>query len=53
MRGLSEERQPRILAVDDQEENLDLLEAFLTVHDYQVIRARDGRGPGSGGPGVP
>jgi putative two-component system response regulator len=43
MRGLSEERQPRILVVDDQEENLDLLEAFLTVHDYQVIRARDGR----------
>lgn len=43
MRGLSEERQPRILVVDDQEENLDLLEAILTVHDYQVIRARDGR----------
>lgn len=43
MRGLSEDRQPRILVVDDQEENLDLLEAFLGVHDYQVIRARDGR----------
>jgi putative two-component system response regulator len=43
MRGLSEERQPRVLVVDDQEENLDLLEAFLTVHNYQVIRARDGR----------
>lgn len=43
MKGPSEERQPRILVVDDQEENLNLLEAFLTVHDYQVIRARDGQ----------
>jgi putative two-component system response regulator len=37
------ERQPRILVVDDQEENLDLLEAFLGVHDYRVTRARNGR----------
>ncbi len=43
MTGLSEERQPRILVVDDQEENLDLLEAFLSVHDYEVVRARDGQ----------
>src|SRR3972149_1753032 len=41
--GRSEEHQPRILIVDDQEENLDLLEAFLSVHDYQVVQARDGR----------
>jgi len=41
--GRSEEHQPRILIVDDQEETLDLLEAFLSVHDYQVVRARDGR----------
>jgi len=41
--GLPEERQLRILVVDDQEENLDLLEAFLSVHDYHVIRARDGQ----------
>jgi putative two-component system response regulator len=29
--------------VDDQEENLDLLEAFLSVHQYEVIRARNGK----------
>ncbi len=38
-----EERRPHILVVDDQEDNLDLLEAFLSVHDYRIIRARDGR----------
>lgn len=37
-----EERRPRILVVDDQEDNLDLLEAFLSVHDYQIVRARNG-----------
>ncbi|MFQ5883065.1 MAG: HD domain-containing phosphohydrolase [Candidatus Methylomirabilales bacterium] len=42
MTSLPEERQPRILIVDDQEENLELLEALLGVHGYQVTRARDG-----------
>ncbi|MBW8056510.1 MAG: response regulator [candidate division NC10 bacterium] len=43
MTGLYEEQRPRILVVDDQEENLDLLEAFLEVHDYEVTRARNGQ----------
>ena len=43
MTDLPEERQPRILVVDDQEENLELLEAFLNVHDYQIVQARNGR----------
>ncbi|MFQ5847233.1 MAG: HD-GYP domain-containing protein [Candidatus Methylomirabilales bacterium] len=43
MAGLREERRPRVLVVDDQEENLDLLEAFLGVHDFEVVRARDGQ----------
>ncbi|MFQ5989789.1 MAG: HD domain-containing phosphohydrolase [Candidatus Methylomirabilales bacterium] len=43
MTELREEQQPRILVVDDQEENLELLEALLSVHDYQIIRARNGQ----------
>ena len=43
MTSLYEEQRPRILVVDDQEENLDLLEAFLEVHDYEVTRARNGQ----------
>ncbi len=43
MTDLREEGQPRILVVDDQEENLELLEALLSVHDYQIIRARNGQ----------
>ena len=43
MSDLAEDRKPRILVVDEQEENLDLLEAFLGVHPYQVIQARDGQ----------
>lgn len=43
MTGRPQERHPRILVVDDQEENLELLEAFLSVHDYEVVRARNGQ----------
>jgi len=39
---MREELQPRILVVDDQEENLDLLEGFLTSWGYHVVRARRG-----------
>ncbi|MFQ5658231.1 MAG: HD-GYP domain-containing protein [Candidatus Methylomirabilales bacterium] len=43
MSDLPGERQPRILVVDDQQENVELLEAFLGVHAYQVVRAGDGQ----------
>jgi len=34
--------QGRILAVDDVPEILDLIKEYLTMHDYQVLTARDG-----------
>lgn len=40
--GLSPERPPHILIVDDQEENLDLMEALLATEGHRVSRARDG-----------
>lgn len=39
---MHEELQPRILVVDDQEENLDLLEGVLVPRGYRVVRARSG-----------
>ena len=37
-------RSPRILCVDDEYSNLDLLESLLRPHGYETIRALNGRG---------
>jgi CheY-like chemotaxis protein len=33
---------PRILIVDDNPDNLDILQARLARHDYEILTARDG-----------
>ena len=35
-------RNPRILVVDDEDQNLELMEALLIPLDYEVFLARDG-----------
>ena len=35
--------KPKILIVDDMPENLELIEAYLSVEPYDVITARDER----------
>ena len=37
-----ESRPPRILAVDDNKQNLDILRKTLTTANYEVITAADG-----------
>ncbi len=40
--GAQGERLPRILVVDDDERNLDLIEAILEMEDIEVLRAESG-----------
>jgi CheY-like chemotaxis protein len=36
------EKQAKILAVDDSQENLELMQALLSVVGYEVVTASDG-----------